>query len=82
MARWPSWLWRQVKATLTAIPGGAIRVGSSPTLVKYFLFLLPHMSKPVESAKFLYETSPQGVYDRIRHCLRSIKLFFSYLLIP
>lgn len=40
-ARWPSWLWRQVKATLTAIPGGAIRVGSSPTLVSfYFLSLL------------------------------------------
>ncbi|PTB50451.1 hypothetical protein M431DRAFT_253363 [Trichoderma harzianum CBS 226.95] len=35
LARWPSWLWRQVKATLTAIPGGAIRVGSSPTLVRF-----------------------------------------------
>jgi hypothetical protein len=33
MVRWPSWLWRQVKVTLTHIPGHESGVGSSPTLI-------------------------------------------------
>ncbi|KAL7906825.1 hypothetical protein GGI35DRAFT_95591 [Trichoderma velutinum] len=51
LARWPSWLWRQVKATLTAIPGGAIRVGSSPTLVR---FIFCHSLKHVGCHVFIF----------------------------
>ena len=40
MARWPSWLWRQVKVTLTLFPGLERGVGSSPTLVNFLKFFL------------------------------------------
>ena len=31
---WPSWLWRQVKATLALFPGSERSVGSNPTPIK------------------------------------------------